>query len=57
MSGSSDFCEKRKPESSRVKMKSTREVSSDETMHEARVFETLNVNLEIASDVKPQPLD
>jgi len=57
MSGSSDFCEKRKPESSRVKMKSTREVSSDETMHEARVFETLNVNLEIASDVKSQPLD
>jgi len=57
MSESYDFCEERKPESSRVKMKSAREVSSDETAHEVRVFERLNVNLRSASDVKSQPLD
>jgi len=57
MNESSDFCEKRKLESSRVKMKSARKASSDETVHEARVFERLNVNLRSASDVKSQPLD
>jgi len=57
MSESFDFCEGGKPESSRKKMKSAREVSSDGTVHEARVFERLNVNLRSASDVKPQPRD
>jgi len=57
MSESSDFCEERKPESSRMKMKSAREVSSDETMHEVRVYEILNVNLRSTSDVKSQPPD
>jgi len=57
MSESSDFCEERKPESSKEKMKSAREVSSDETVHEARVFERLNVNLRSASDIKSQPPD
>jgi len=46
MSESYDFFEKRKPESSRMKMKSAREVSSDRTVREARGFERLNVNLE-----------
>ena len=57
MSESSDFCEERKPESLKVKMKSAREVSSDETVHEARIFERLNVNLRSASDIKSQPPD
>jgi len=38
-------------------MKSVRKVSSDRTVHEARVFERLNVNLRSASDVKSQPHD
>jgi len=57
MSESSGFYEERKPESSRVKMKSAREVSSDETVHEARIFERFNVNLRSASDVKSQSPD
>jgi len=57
MSENFDLCEERKPESSREKMKSVREVSSDGTVHEAHVFERLNVNLRSASDVKSQPPD
>jgi len=57
MSESFGFCEEGKPESLRKKMKSAREVSSDGTVHEMRVFERLNVNLRSASDVKPQSHD
>jgi len=57
MSESSDFCEERKPGSSKEKMKSAREVSSDGTVHEAHVFGRLDVNLRSASDVKSQPPD
>jgi len=57
MSESFGFCEGRKPERSREKMKSAREVSSDGTVLEARVFERLNVNLRSGRDVKSQPPD
>jgi len=57
MSKSSDFCERGNEKRSKKKMKSAREVSRVETVHEARVCETFNVNLESASDVKSQPFD
>jgi len=39
------------------KMKSAREVSSDETVHEARNFEMFNENMGSANDVKSQSFD
>jgi len=50
------FAEKER-EHSKKKVKSVREVSSDETVHEARVFEMFNVNLESASNVKSRSFD
>jgi len=38
-------------------MKSARKVSSYGTVHEARVFERININLRSASDVKSQQHD
>ena len=47
----------RKREGSKKKMKSAREVLSDETVHEARVFETFKCKCGNASDVKSQLFD